>query len=82
MNHNHDPYCKSYYPDLLEVEQCAWCSVIKRVREDERSKIDIDIEYWIGYNNGYADGHRDCQEEFIGYQELAKDWNNDVEDND
>jgi hypothetical protein len=79
---DHDPYCKAYYPDLLPLDRCTWCSVIKRVRADERNKIDLDIEYWFGYNNGYQDGYKDCQEEFIGYQELAKDWNNDVEDND
>lgn len=35
----HDPFCKAYYPDLTQPEQCMWCMVIRRVREDERSKM-------------------------------------------
>jgi hypothetical protein len=47
---NHDPFCKAYYPDLLEVERCAWCMVIRRVREDERLNA---------YGNGYTDAIAD-----------------------
>jgi hypothetical protein len=65
---DHDPYCKSYYPDLLPAQLCAWCSVIKRVREDE--KENLDLEYWRGYHNGQQDGYTELakeQEAFLDY---------------
>jgi hypothetical protein len=69
---DHDPFCKSYHPDLLPVERCAWCSVIKRVRKDEQQNLDF--EYWIGYHNGYEAGYQDCQKQLDGYQQLSKDY--------
>lgn len=67
----HDPFCKAYYPDLLEVERCAWCMVIRRVREDEQNKVDLDVEHWIGYNNGYTQGYMDGYSDAEGH---AKEW--------
>lgn len=61
---DHDPFCKAYYPDLLEPERCMWCMVIRRVREDERNTIDLDVEYWVGYNKGYLDGYTNAETEF------------------
>jgi hypothetical protein len=103
----HDPFCKAYYPDLLEPERCAWCMVIRRVREDERlnaygngytdsiaddmklsSVEDIDVEYWIGYNNGYMDGYTDAEAHYPEWS-LNKDnktmstkGDNDAQSND
>jgi hypothetical protein len=56
---DHDPFCKAYYPDLLEVERCAWCMVIRRVREDEQTYA------LSAYNTGYMDGHSDAEKEFM-----------------
>jgi hypothetical protein len=56
----HDPFCRAYYPDLLEVEKCTWCNVIRRVREHEKESIDL--EYWRGYNIGYIDGFPEAEE--------------------
>ena len=47
-----------------------WCMVIRRVREDERNKIDLDVEYWVGYNNGYTQGYMD------GYSDAEKEYTN------
>lgn len=51
----HDPFCKAYYPDLTKAETCMWCMVIRRVREDEQNKIDLDVAYWQGYNNAMVE---------------------------
>ena len=49
----HDVHCKSHYPQLINVEQCLWCTVIRVVR-DEEQKYALNA-----YNNGYVDGITD-----------------------
>jgi hypothetical protein len=51
----HDPLCEFNFV-LREVADCQRCTLIARVREDERGKGDLGLIEW-GAERGYDDGY-------------------------
>lgn len=36
---DHDPLCRSYYRGLIPYDSCTDCALIRRVRADERERL-------------------------------------------
>jgi hypothetical protein len=50
----HDIHCKARYPQLINVELCLWCNVIRTIRDED------ELYALSAYNNGYMDGYNDA----------------------
>ena len=59
---NHDPYCKSHYPALIDPEKCTWCYVLRQVRIDE---------YLMAWNEGFGIGYGE------GYEKAKEIYTNE-----
>jgi hypothetical protein len=50
----HDGLCPSPNPHLIEPKNCAYCNLIKSVREHYKEKGKGGKTYEEGFNNGWA----------------------------
>jgi hypothetical protein len=55
----HDIHCKARYPQLINVELCLWCNVIRTIRDEN------ELYALSAYNNGYMDGYNDAKKTYF-----------------
>jgi len=51
----HEKFCKSYYPDLIKIEDCNWCDSLSKLRVD----IANDVALYFSRHPQFAKVHTD-----------------------